>query len=56
MTSWETKPKSKSPSRNTMLNGAAVERSVTDSWDSEMGWANTTPVGVSGGSQKVCRG
>ena len=56
MTSWETKPKAKSPSRNTMLNGAAVKRSVTDSCDSEMHWAKTTAAGVSGGSQKVCRG
>lgn len=56
MTSWETKPKAKSPSRNTMLNRAAVKRSVTDSYDSEMHWAKTTAAEVSGGSQEVCRG
>lgn len=52
MTSWETKPKAKSPSRNTMLNGAAVKRSVTDSCDSEMHWAKSTAAGVSGAPRK----
>lgn len=44
--SWETKPMSRSPSRDTRLNGAAVKRCVTDSCDSEMGWAKTTPGGL----------
>lgn len=47
MTSCETKPTSRSPSRDTRLNGAAVKRCVTDSCDSEMGWAKTTPGGGS---------